>query len=146
MYCSFANIGPADIMWSTVSSNFWLIFSSNCWHSLHLLSDYIIIIIKLSFVILVWPVTCHSASLVVLHLDLAEIAQSKRLRAGWPKEGERFLSSPKFQIDSGAHPALYSVDTREFILGIKRLGLEIGYLPPVISQVRNTRSLITSVS
>ena len=30
MYCSFASIGHADVMWS--------IFSSKCWHSLHLLS------------------------------------------------------------------------------------------------------------
>jgi len=30
MYCSFASIGHADIMWSIVSSN--------CWQSLHLLS------------------------------------------------------------------------------------------------------------
>jgi hypothetical protein len=30
VYCSFANIGHADIMWSTVSSNWW--------HNLHLLS------------------------------------------------------------------------------------------------------------
>jgi len=30
MYCSFASIGHADIIWSIVSSN--------CWHSLHLLS------------------------------------------------------------------------------------------------------------
>ena len=30
MYCSFASIGRADIMWSIVSSN--------CWQSLHLLS------------------------------------------------------------------------------------------------------------
>jgi len=30
MYRSFASIGHADIMWSIVSSN--------CWHSLHLLS------------------------------------------------------------------------------------------------------------
>jgi len=30
MYCSFASMGHADIIWSFVSSN--------CWHSLHLLS------------------------------------------------------------------------------------------------------------
>jgi len=30
IYCSFASIGHADIMWSNVSSN--------CWQSLHLLS------------------------------------------------------------------------------------------------------------
>jgi hypothetical protein len=30
MYCSFASIGHADIMWSTVLSD--------CWHSLHVLS------------------------------------------------------------------------------------------------------------
>jgi len=30
VYCSFASIGHADIMWS--------IASSNCWQSLHLLS------------------------------------------------------------------------------------------------------------
>jgi hypothetical protein len=37
MYCSFASIGHADVMWSIVSSN--------CWQSLHLLSVFIIIII-----------------------------------------------------------------------------------------------------
>jgi hypothetical protein len=30
MFCSFASMGHADIIWSIVSSN--------CWHSLHLLS------------------------------------------------------------------------------------------------------------
>jgi hypothetical protein len=30
MYCSFASVGHADMTWS--------VFSSNCWHSLHLLS------------------------------------------------------------------------------------------------------------
>ena len=37
IYCSFAGTGHADILWSTASSN--------CWHSLYLISISIIIII-----------------------------------------------------------------------------------------------------
>jgi len=47
MYCSFAGIGHADIMWSTVSSN--------CWQSLHLLSVSVFIII----IIIIIIITCR---------------------------------------------------------------------------------------
>ena len=39
MYCSFASIGQADIMWSIVSSN--------CWQSLHLLSLLLLLLLFL---------------------------------------------------------------------------------------------------
>jgi len=42
MYCSFASIGHADIIWSIVSSN--------CWQSLHLLS----VLLLLFTVTFVW--------------------------------------------------------------------------------------------
>jgi len=54
MYCSFASIGYADIIWSTVSSD--------CWQSLHLLSVsvyyyyyyyYFVIVIITIFIILI---------------------------------------------------------------------------------------------
>ena len=46
IYCSFASIGHADIMWSIVSSN--------CWQSLHLLSVSVFSI--LLFLLLLWNV------------------------------------------------------------------------------------------
>jgi hypothetical protein len=49
-YCSFANTGHADIIWSVVSSS--------CWHSLHLLS--------VSGVVILWRSTsCLTLGLVL---------------------------------------------------------------------------------
>ena len=45
MYCSFASIGHADIMWSIVSSN--------CWQSLHLLSASVFNIFVATFIFII---------------------------------------------------------------------------------------------